>query len=210
MLSLLASVLMRIIYLTCRVEKFPASETSPYTDGKLPAIFAFWHGRLLMQPFVAPPGRSMNVLISHHNDGALITAVMKWFGVDSVRGSKKLGSTKALRDMLDITERGGNIGITPDGPRGPFQKAAPGAAFVAAKTGYPILPIAFSASRHWRFKSWDKFMLPKPFSRLIYVAGPLITVASEDEKVLAAATAEMEATLTRITAEADRTCGVAA
>ena len=150
----------------------------------------------------------MYVLISHHNDGAIITAVMKWFGIDSVRGSKKLGSTAALRNLLDITERGGNISITPDGPRGPFQKAAQGAAYVAAKTGYPLLPVTFSASRYWRFRSWDKFMLPKPFGRVQFVASIPQTVRAEDEATLAAATATLEQTMAKITVEADRLCGV--
>ncbi len=210
-LSLLMSLAMRAIYLTCRHEKILfAEESTPYYNGELPAIFCFWHGRMIMQPFVKPPRRSMSVLISHHNDGALITATMLWFGIGSVRGSKKLGSTQAVRSLLDISERGGNIAITPDGPRGPFQKAAQGAAYVAAKTGYPLLPITFSASRHWRFKSWDKFMMPKPFSRLTYVVGPLLRATGDSDEAVATTTAALEETLTRITAEADRTCGVTA
>ncbi len=208
-LSFLASMLMRAIYATNRVSFEFAAETLPYVSGEKPAVFCFWHGRMIMHPFVKPRGRSMSVLISHHNDGALITAVMKWFGIGSVRGSKKLGSTKALRDMLGVTEAGGNIAITPDGPRGPFQKAAEGAAYVAAKTGYPLLPVTFSASRHWRFNSWDRFMVPKPFGHITFVAETLLTVTGDDDATITAATDALEDALATITAEADEICGVA-
>jgi hypothetical protein len=163
-----------------------------------------------MQPFLKPRRRPMYVLISQHNDGALITATMRWFGINSVRGSRKLGGAQAVRTMLTITERGGNISITPDGPRGPFQKAAEGAAFVAAKTSYPLLPISFSASRHWRFRSWDKFMMPKPFSRLVYVVAAPFSVTADTQEGLNAATAQLEQSLNAATAEADEYCGVAA
>ncbi len=208
-LSFLASLLMRAIYATNRVSFELAEETLPYASGEKPAIFCFWHGPTLMHAFLLPRGRSISVLISHHNDGALITATIKWFGVGSVRGSKKLGSTKALRDMLSITEAGENLAITPDGPRGPYQKAAQVAAYVAAKTGYPLLPVTFSASRHWRFKSWDRFMVPKPFGRITFVAEAPLTVKDDDDVTITAATASLESALATITAEADEICGVA-
>lgn len=209
-LSCIMSLMMRAIYLTCRVSKQVPEEAEPYMRGEKGAIFCFWHGRMIMHPFVKPRGRTMDVLISHHNDGALITATMKWFGIGSVRGSKKLGSTKALRALLDVTERGGNIAITPDGPRGPFQVAAPGAAFVAAKTAHPILPVTFSASRHWRFRSWDKFMMPKPFARIVFVVGPMQFDVVDDEQSIEIATHELQRNLSAVTYEADRICGVEA
>ncbi len=207
-MSLVASLLMRAIYSTCRVEKEFDEKAKPYLAGEKPAVFCFWHGRLIMAPFIVPPKRSMSVLISHHNDGALITETMLRFGIGSVRGSKKLGGAKALLALLKITETGGNIAITPDGPRGPFQKAASGAAYVAAKTGYPLVPISFSATRHWRFQSWDKFMLPKPFTRLRFTAAaPLLIHSDEDAPT---ATASLEASLTTLTRATDEAVGVAA
>lgn len=207
-LSFLMSLLMRLIYLSCRKERRYASSALPYLQGEQPAIFCFWHGRMIMQPFCKPTGRTMSVLISKHNDGALITATILWFGIGSVRGSKKLGGAQALRDLLQVTERGGNIAITPDGPRGPFQQAAPGAAFVAANTSYPLLPITFSATRYWRFRSWDKFMMPKPFSRLLFIADEVQHVAATDESSLAQASSTLQQALVQITRDADAACGV--
>lgn len=214
LLSLLASLLMRAIYATNRVNKEYPAEALPYLTGEKPAVFCFWHGRMIMHPFVKPPGRSMQVLISQHNDGALITATMAWFDIGSVRGSSSRkrggGGTRAVFEMMDVTGRGGNLSITPDGPRGPFQVAAQGAAYVAAKTGYPILPITFSASRHWRLRSWDKFMIPKPFGRIQFVAHTPILATGEDDAAIAATTAELQTHLAAITHEADEICGVAA
>lgn len=208
MLSLTMSLIMRAVYATCRKEVRIPAASQVYIDGVEPAVFCFWHGRMIMQPFMKPKKRTMSVLISHHNDGALITATMLWFGIGSVRGSKKLGGAQALRSLLDVTARGGNISITPDGPRGPFQQAADGAAFVAANTSYPLLSISFSASRYWRFKSWDKFMMPKPFSRLVFVAAEPQHVTSGAADAVQVATQQLQHTLSAITAEADTACGV--
>lgn len=209
LLSLIVSTAMRVVYYTSRVQKHFPPEIEVYANGKKPALFCFWHGRLIMQAFVKPPRRSMSVLISQHNDGALITAVMRWFGIGSVRGSNSRGGQKGVRRLLAISERGGNLCITPDGPRGPFQKAAGGAAYVAMKTGYPVIAIAFSTTRHSRLRSWDKFMVPKPFGRMVFVASTPFQVAdSDDADALQVATAQLETVLNQVTAEADRLCGV--
>ena len=210
LLSFLVSVVMRLIYLTCRIEKQFPEITRPYFDGEKPAVYCFWHGRMIMHPFMKPPGRSMSVLISNHNDGALINATMRWFGIGSVRGSKRMGGGKALLNLLKVTQAGGNIAITPDGPRGPFQVAAPGAAYVAAKTRYPLIPVSFSATRTKRFRSWDRFMIPLPFSRIIFMVGPPFFVADDGEATIQAATAILETTLQLLTERNDTTCGVSA
>ena len=208
-LAFLVSLLMRLIYLTCRVEKIAPLETLPYLSGEKPGVFCFWHGRMIMYPFLKPPGRTMSVLISHHNDGALIRMTLRWFDIGSVRGSSsnRRGS-KALKDLLQVTQAGGNISMTPDGPRGPFQKAKPGAAFIAAKTGHPLLPVTYSTTRPKRLRSWDKFMIPMPFSRIVFMMAPPIFVADNDEAALDAATIALETQLTALTRENDIACGV--
>lgn len=206
--TLIFSLLLRSIYCTSRVHQQMPAECDPYLHGEKPAIFCFWHGRMIMHPFIRPP-RSMHVLISQHNDGALITRTMRWFGIDSVRVARKRGSTPAMRELFAVTQRAENIAITPDGPRGPFQKAADGAAYVAMKTGYPLIPVTFSARRHWRLRSWDKFMIPKWCTQIQFVADqPIFVVGDDDDAALAATTAMLEKTLVDITAQADIMCGV--
>lgn len=207
-LAFLIALIVRVIYFTARIEKKVSPDAAPYMNGEKPAIFCFWHGRMIMHLLVKPRGRALYVLSSHHADGALIAAVMRWFGIDTVRGSRSRGSAKALFDLFRITHDGSNIAITPDGPRGPFQKAALGAAYIAAKTGYPIVPVTFSATRHARFRSWDKFMLPKLFSRIVFVIGEPITIPADDHDALRDMNLAMENALSRITAEADTICKV--
>jgi len=208
LIALLVSVLVRLIYVTARIEKQIPAAAEPYFSGEKPAIFCFWHGRLLMHLTVKPPVRPMYVLASHHNDGTLIAGTMRRFGIDQVRGSRNRGGAQALLALFKITHAGGNISITPDGPRGPFQKAAQGAAFVAAKTGYPIIPITFSATRYRRLRTWDRFMIPRLFSRIVFIAAEPMVVDGEADAAVAVATQQLEQTLARITADADRQCGV--
>ena len=208
--SLIFSLLMRAMFLTARVKRdFPESMQA-YFRGEIPAIFCFWHGRMIMHPFVKPPHRKMFVLISHHNDGALITATMRWLGIDSVRINSRRSNTATLRQLVKVTEHSDNIAITPDGPRGPFQQAAGGAAYVASKTGYPIVPVTFSARRHWRLRSWDQFLIPKFFTQIHFIASAPIHVANDTTDAdLDQITAQLETELIRITLVADITCGIA-
>lgn len=207
LLSWLASVLLRSIYLTCRVEHRMDPAARPYMRGESQAVFCFWHGRMILHPFVKPPRRRMFVLISHHNDGAFITAVMRRFGIDAVRGSKRVGGTRALLNLMRVRESGDNISITPDGPRGPFQVAAPGAAYVAAKTGMPLMPITFSASRGRQFATWDRFFLPAPFAQVTFVFGAPIMPDDPSDAGVAAMTATLEQSLRALTAQADAQTG---
>lgn len=211
-LSRLAATVMRFVYYSCRRQRFFPESVKPYERGDGNAIFIFWHGRMIMMPFLKPRKKvEFAVLISHHNDGALITSCIERFGINAVRGSKSKGSSEAVRGLVEAAGRGASIGITPDGPRGPFQVAAPGAIYVAMRTGQPIIPVGYSATRHWRLRSWDKFMIPKPFSRIAFVAGEPFTVKPEmGEAELAIALNDLNTRLDAVTAEADHRCGVAA
>ena len=211
LLSHIAALFMRFIFYTSHIERHYSPAAESYLRGKKPAIFCFWHGRMIMQPFIRPPHHKVTVMISQHRDGSFITAVMRRFRVGAARGSSKRGAREAMLTMLDIAARGDNLCFTPDGPRGPNQVAAPGAAFAAAKTGYVLVPVSFSAPRHWRNKSWDRFMVPKPFSRIHYRIGDPISVAADsDDAGVAAATARLAEALNILTAEADAACGVTA
>ncbi|MEJ0009962.1 MAG: lysophospholipid acyltransferase family protein [Alphaproteobacteria bacterium] len=207
--SFLLALWLRTVFLLSRVEYRWPEDIRAYAGGKAPALFCFWHGRLAMHPFVSPPKRPQYVLISGHADGRLISTVIRFFGIDTITGSRGKNVTGALKVIKRVAAEGGNIGITPDGPRGPFQKAAPGAAYVAAITGYPIVVTAFSASRHHRFKSWDKFMVPRPFGRIVFVAAAVAPPKDESDAAIGEATLRIERALTEVTAQADRLCGVA-
>lgn len=164
----------------------------PYVDGE-PAIMAFWHERLPLMPAlwtlaVHERGegrkRSMHVLVSRHQDGQLIGEIMRSFGVDvvygsSARGPKQRGGVAGLKGLASALRRGGQVVVTPDGPRGPPRKAAPGLAQLAGLVGVPVVPCAAQTSRRRVLPTWDRMVLPLPFGRGVLVCGPPIAVPRE-------------------------------
>lgn len=173
-LSFLISLWLRFIYATSR-KKYQIDEAIlPITRGEQQAIYCFWHGNMIMQPFMRPKNRVIKVLISHHNDGEFIADIIRWFNTGTVRGSSRKGGSAALRELLRVVKQGDIIAITPDGPRGPAYEVAGGAAWLARRMKLPIVPLAFGASRGRYFNSWDRFFLPKAFSTLTYIGMPLI------------------------------------
>jgi lysophospholipid acyltransferase (LPLAT)-like uncharacterized protein len=187
-----------------------------WREGK-PFIISFWHGRMLILPAMWPTTSKIQMLISMHRDGELIARAIGYFGHGTVRGSaakpgsnKDRGGVAALRGMLKTLKGNGYVGITPDGPRGPRMRATDGIVTVARMSGVPILPCSFSARSRVVFNTWDRFVLPLPFSRGVIVWGEPIFVPREAEgPALEAARATVEAGLTAVTNQADEIMGVA-
>lgn len=139
-------------------------------------IVVFWHGRLLMMPFVYP-GKPGAILISQHRDGEYISRIATILGFEVIRGSTTRGGIAAFKQMVRAIKGRLNLVITPDGPKGPRAKVKSGVIEVAKLTGAPIVPVSFSASRRRFFKSWDAFLVPLPFARAVYIWGEPIYVA---------------------------------
>ncbi len=166
-------------------------------------IYAFWHGRMLGLVFTHR-FRGAHILISQHRDGELIAQVTKRLGYIPVRGSTTRGGTEGLFQMAEKA-REGDLGITPDGPRGPAYHFQMGAVSLAQRTGCPILPIACSARSRKVLNSWDGFIIPFPFTTLIVVHGDPIQVERNcDEAALEAKRKEAEEALRAATVQADR------
>ncbi len=165
----LGSLFLRILYFSCR-KKFILPKSLPQE----PFIVAFWHGELLMQPFLYKKVRKEHkiaVMISEHFDGEIIARVIKSFNFDTVRGSPKKGGAKALIRALRLVKEGYDIAITPDGPRGPRFSVAPGIVMLSQKANIYIVPFRYKASSYWELNSWDRFIVPKPFSKLTFYIG---------------------------------------
>ncbi len=160
----------RVLFATMRIRIFGEEMVRPFHDRGEGVIVIFWHNRLLMAP-LAYMGKDMNVLISSHGDGEIIANATKRFGFRLVRGSSSKGGAEAIRGLVRLGRRNSDLAITPDGPRGPAEVVKQGVAYVARATGRPILPLAFASSRFKRFNSWDRFLLPYPFSRGVFVWG---------------------------------------
>lgn len=170
---------------------------------KRPLILTFWHGRLLMMPF-SWPGRPVTVLVSRHADGEVISRIIRRFGLRSVRGSTSGGAHGGLRAMLRAYQEGSHVATPPDGPRGPRERAQLGVIELARRTGAPVVPIGFGASRGWFLPSWDRFFIPCPFARGTFVFGEALFVPPGAERAgMEEARVELERRLNAVTAAAD-------
>jgi lysophospholipid acyltransferase (LPLAT)-like uncharacterized protein len=165
-------------------------------------IYAFWHQRQCFFT-VTHRGDNMTVLISNSRDGQMIAETIRLCcGVKAIRGSSSRGASASVRSLMTALESGLDIGITPDGPKGPAREIKSGVMFLALKLGVPILPISNAQSNRLVFKrSWDRFHLPMPFGRAAVVYGEPIRVMPGDDLVLKAA--ELKTCLDAITLEAE-------
>lgn len=171
----LANLLIRLIYLTCKKE-FKLAPSYPSE----PFIVAFWHGELLMQPFLYKKIRGrhkISVMISEHFDGEIIAKIISYFGFSSIRGSSSKGGARVLIEAIKTSKDGEDIAITPDGPRGPRHSVADGIVALAQKTKARIVVFNYSCDNCWQLKSWDKFIIPKPFSKISFFADKVIDVS---------------------------------
>ena len=201
LLGRMLALFIRLVYATSIKSQQVDDAAKPYMRGEGNAIFAFWHGRMMMLPSFSPPSRAMRVLISHHRDGKLISTVIGHLGQHTISGSSSRGGKEAVGEILRALERGDNVSITPDGPRGPAQVAAAGVAAIARLSGRPVLPVTFAGSRVRHLSSWDRFMLALPFGRIVFCAGaPIVIERDADEE---ASRLAVEQALNALAAKAD-------
>jgi lysophospholipid acyltransferase (LPLAT)-like uncharacterized protein len=167
-------------------------------------IVTFWHGRLLMMPF-AYPGQPGTILISQHREGEYITRIAQRLGFVVERGSATRGGAGAFRRMVHALQTGRNAVITPDGPRGPSGRVKSGVIELSRLSGMPILPVAFAAWPRIVLQSWDRFVVPYPFARGVYVWGPPLRVPPDLSRTAAEKfRGGLAERLDAVTAEADR------
>jgi lysophospholipid acyltransferase (LPLAT)-like uncharacterized protein len=180
----------------------------PNVDPKRPEcrgryIYAFWHEGLLLPAYHYGRTR-VHVLISEHADGQLIAEVCRHLGFPTVRGSPKRGAVKATRQMVKLAQTA-HLAITPDGPRGPRREVQPGLVYLAARTSLPIVPAGFAYDRPWRARSWDRFAMPRPWSRATCVTGePIRVPAAVSREELEDYRRQVEVELLRVTEAAER------
>ncbi len=174
--------LLRILFSTLRL-RVHDPQNFRGNPPKRPVIFAFWHNRILAIAAVFrrdyPPGRGgVLVLTSASRDGMWLGEVTRQLGLGSVRGSSSRRGATAMRELLDKVAQGHDIAITPDGPRGPKYELGAGLVYLAQKADIPVLPMHAHFSGCWRLRSWDNFVIPRPFSRVDISVGPLMCVSA--------------------------------
>lgn len=168
LIALPLALLVRLWGRTLRFEMDPASEAA-YRRTDLPIAFTLWHNRLFLVAEIARRyrgGKPVYGLVSASRDGAWLSAFFSAVGIRSVRGSSSKLGREAATALIDVLKGGNDVGITPDGPRGPCYDLKPGALIVARRGHALVLLIGAEFRSAWRLKSWDRFALPLPFSRV--------------------------------------------
>lgn len=171
---------LKLLSRTCHVDvrRLEGYERAQREHGRV--IIAFWHETLLLALWMYR-NRGYHTLTSLSFDGELAARACHQFGLYAVRGSSSQGGLAAVRQLEQLlVDHATTVGLTLDGPKGPRRVAKPGAALLAMKTGVPILPCAFAAAPCWRLRSWDRMMVPKPFSRIVCVYGDPVEPAGDD------------------------------
>ncbi|HSL50755.1 MAG TPA: lysophospholipid acyltransferase family protein [Candidatus Deferrimicrobiaceae bacterium] len=171
----LGAIALRALGATLRVRREEAA-VAPLWAARAPVIYAVWHDRLLLLPYLYGH-RGSRVLASRSRDGELVARWIRRFGLEPVRGSSTRGGGEALRLLTRALRSGHEVVVVPDGPKGPREVLKPGVIALARLTGAPIVPMALGASREWRLRSWDEFRIPKPFARCVMRFGEPIYVA---------------------------------
>ena len=205
----LAARYIRLVWLTgrWRIENADIADNL-IAEGK-PFIACFWHGRMLMIPNAWKYDAPISILISQHRDGIFISRTLRHLGVGTIAGSSSRGGGSALVGMVRALKRGEYMGITPDGPRGPRMRAAPGAAAAARLSGAVLLPISYSATRRRVLSSWDRFVIPFPFTRgIVRVGQPIEVARGAGEGDLELVRRRLEADLISLTDALDTELGV--
>lgn len=170
------------MYLIGKTTKFTVIGEENYKKIKGPVIFAFWHNRIFLSIYYYRyilKRKNICVLTSPSRDGEILTKLVNKLGFSQARGSSKHYGKNALTTMLKSLEKGFDSAIVPDGPQGPKYKVKEGVVRIARKTGIPLIPVVYNASRKKVLSTWDSFIFPLPFSRAVLIYGEPIFISSD-------------------------------
>ena len=183
-LKFLVLLIVNILWLTCRVKVIGQKNMDKVHAEKLTVIPCYWHqqhlfcGWYMLQQIKR--GMKVGFLVSPSVDGEIPARIVSARGATVIRGSSTRTGAKALREMfLIITKDKVSPVTTSDGPTGPIFKFKPGAAMLSQMTKAPMLPIACAASNAWYLGSWDRFMIPKPFTKVVVAVGEAVSVSKQ-------------------------------
>lgn len=164
------SIVAFVIYMVMRFIWYSAKREYHYLTpiGDEQHIIACWHSDLLMIPIyrVIRPHRSASAIISQHKDGEIVAKVLSYLSIKAMRGSTRKGAKRVLLESMRAIDRGEELQVSPDGPKGPRHHIHDGVVALSMRGELPIMTIGYIADRYWQLKSWDRFVIPKPFAKI--------------------------------------------
>jgi lysophospholipid acyltransferase (LPLAT)-like uncharacterized protein len=203
LLSFIGSIVLSMWSRTVRIQFVNKAVPDRLASEGKNIIYAFWHGRQFLL-FHSHRNTGIVIPASESRDGEIQARILKYFGFDVVRGSSKRKGDRALLGLVDRLRKGKDLALAVDGPRGPIYEAKQGVTYLAGKLNKPIVPVMTSAEGFWLLeKIWDKYLLPKPFTRGVIMYGEAIVVNGIGEEELEMKRKELEAALNRLMAQAD-------
>ena len=205
LVGVFGSILIRLLFRTISIREMPDSYSQSLERQGKYAIYAFWHAHMLVPGYVGR-NRNIKVLISQHRDGEYIAQIVQRLGYSVARGSTTRGGARALLKMIKkIKEERVSLAITPDGPKGPRFVVQSGAILLGQKTQYPIIPVMIYLAKYWELPSWDRFCIPKPFSKArIFYGDPIMVPPRLEKSDVEEYRVSLERALVKLGNEAER------
>jgi hypothetical protein len=170
---------------TWRCSLEPSAPINPFTEKNKAVIYCFWHSHILPLSYIFR-GAGVTAVVSASKDGDRATAVAQRWNHDTIRGSSSKNQVSVVRQCGRVLRENRAVVIIPDGPHGPREQVKPGAAIIALMAHAPVYPVFALPQKSWRLKSWDRFMIPKPFTKItVRIGNPLLPekFASGDNRV---------------------------
>ena len=199
----LGYVILHVLCKTLRINSEGEDKVRALNKAGQPVVFAFWHGHhFLLVHYMG--NRNISVVVSPSHDGTLISTILNWSGIDTVRGSSNRQPVRALVEAVRQMKTGKNIAFTVDGPKGPAYQVKPGAVYLAKKMQVPLIPVAISYDKFWKMRSWDAYRIPKPFAKAIILFDtPYKINGNLSEAAILDSSGQLENKLMRLTDQAD-------
>ena len=181
-LALITVLYIKLVRVTSVIIEKNIESPNSYWDNNKPFILAFWHSQLMMISYCWKSDSQINILASGHSDGRFGAIVGKYFKLNNIPTSS-VEKSITLKPIFKLLKNSQYVGITPDGPRGPTQKVSEGIIKISKNTQVPIIPIGFASSKFRKLKSWDSFLITKPFSKCVFVWGDSISIPKNCDEV---------------------------
>jgi lysophospholipid acyltransferase (LPLAT)-like uncharacterized protein len=200
-------VLVHVIHNTLKITSVNEEPIRGWTGLNRRLVYVFWHGRsFFLIKYMSR--RNITIIASPSRDGRLLADILRMFHYGVIPGSSDKSPIRAVIQSVQTMRGGGDMAIAVDGPTGPRCRMKPGALFMAKKMNAPVVVGTNSCSPAWTFKSWDRFILPRPFGRGVMVFSDLIWLSPDtDDETVRKETAMIEAELNRLTKAADEITG---